>query len=338
MEKTMKVQLKNRQASATLHPLRGGLLTDLFLEDSRGEPVDIFWKSSTILDDASGWPMGGMPFLFPFGGRVFHQDQPLRYALASGREYPMPLHGFAYGVPWTLEPTASNPISKPTNRDETSQANKGGQHQVTLVLEDSPTTHVLFPFRFKLRLTYRLEHQKLSVAGSVQSLGGLAEDESDPDSQAGMPVAPGFHPFFKVPLRRGGRPSECFVETHAQTLVRVTPTGVAGKAAPVEPHQIPHSILDRDFQNSILTDLQDTVVHLVDRDHKMSVEMKWPSSDPFKHLVLWTKATDQTPAFYCIEPWTALPDALAPGHGALWLMKNQSIHFNLALRLCDQRR
>ena len=351
----MKVQLKNRHASLTLHPSRGGLLTDLFLEDGRGEPVDIFWKSANILEEASGWPMGGMPFLFPFGGRVCYQDQPLRYSLGDGRVFPMPLHGFGYGLPWQVEASGvqtggggEDPRGGAGGRAADLSGSAGSYpSQLTLVLEDSPTTHVLYPFRFKVSLTYALEQHKLTVSGRIDCLGSVADPEASSAqknlqdqgaSGEGMPVAPGFHPFFKVPLRTGGRWSECFLESRAETLVRVTPQGLAGKAVALEPHQRPHPLQGPEFQNSILTDLQDTSCSLVDRDHRMALEIKWSSQDPFKHLVLWTQASDQTPAFFCVEPWTALPDALAPGHGAIWLQKGQSLDFGVGIRLRDQRR
>jgi galactose mutarotase-like enzyme len=354
----MKVQLKNQHASATLYPSRGGLLTDLFLEDSRGEPVDIFWKAANILEEASGWPMGGMPFLFPFGGRVYHQDQPLRYGLADGREFHMPLHGFGYGVPWRrLESSAPQ---APTVTDDQPRSGLGENsnpislppRQVTLVLEDSPTTHVLFPFRFRVALTYELEPSSLSVKGEIQFLGPLEESpsgshadrvaqpqgENSSQTGAAMPVAPGFHPFFKIPLRHGGRFSECFLETQAETLLRVTPKGLAGKASAIEPSQRPHPLAERDFQNTILAGLKDPVVYLMDRDQKMSLEMGWSSQDPYKYLVLWTQPSEPVPAFFCVEPWTALPDALAPGHGAVWLQKGESLSFGLRICLRDQRR
>lgn len=313
-----KILLKNKQAQAIVMPLRGGLLTDLKLEDTRNEPVDILWKSADIHDDASGWPMGGIPFLFPFAGRVYNDEQPLSYKLGE-QTYHMPLHGFAYGLPWStqadgLDPTHGDPYRDPPQ-------------QVTLTLQDTPATLSLFPFKFNLTLTYILSPQKLTVRATAQMTQAM-----DPQAPL-MPAAPGFHPFLKTPIRGVGRPSECFLETSAQSILRVTSQGLAGKSSPLGPG--PHCITDVDLQSGILTGFQDPKTTLVDRDNRLAIELSWLEESGFNHMVLWTR---EGQGFYCVEPWTTLPDALAPGHGIQWLAPGQVLSLEFSLRLKDLRR
>lgn len=314
-----RIVLKNKQAQAVVVPQRGGLLTDLKLEDIRGEPIDILWKSADIHDDASGWPMGGIPFLFPFAGRVYDEDQPLTYRLGD-QSYTMPLHGFSYGLPWTVgSVTGGSGLSGDPERDPV--------QQLTVNLQDSAATHSLFPFGFHLELTYGLAPQKLTVRAAI-----TMTDVRDPRSPL-MPVAPGFHPFFKAPIRGAGRLSECFLEVAADTILRVTSQGLAGKSAPLGPG--PHPISAVDFQNAILTGLEQPKAVLVDRDNRLAIEMGWPEESLFKHLVLWAR---EGQGFYCVEPWTTLPDALAPGHGVHWLAKGQTLNLEFFIKLRDLRR
>ena len=299
------VILQNGQASLTLLPERGGLLRKLTLTAPRGEPVDILWAATDLDATGSGWPMGGMPLLFPFAGRVFHEGQPLRYAL-GGEVRNMPLHGFAYGLPW--EVTQQSPTS------------------VSCFLTDSAATHTLYPFAFAVETTFTLGADTLEAQVKITSRGPLA------DGVTGMPIAPGWHPFFRMPLRPLSRLEECVIATSAQHKVRVTQQGAPGKSAP-----FPEDAAEKEprlsnslFHNLILAHHTTPHIAIQDRDSKLTVEVAWSPEDAMRYVVLWSREGE---GFQCVEPWMSLPDPLAAGHSVTWLEKDQSFSFTTHIRL-----
>src|SRR5690242_3062358 len=98
------IQLHAGVASATILPARGALVTDLKLAAKRqasGRARAVLWMPSDFNADESGWPGGGLPLCFPFAGRVFHEGRPFEYEI-GGAVRPMAIHGFAYGMPWSV--------------------------------------------------------------------------------------------------------------------------------------------------------------------------------------------------------------------------------------------
>jgi galactose mutarotase-like enzyme len=302
---TNTVTLTKDLASLHLLPERGGLLRKLTLVSSRGEPVEILWAGSDFDPTGSGWPMGGMPFLFPFAGRVFHEGQPLRYPL-GGEVLHMPLHGFAYGLPW--EAISETPSS------------------VTCRLTDSAGTHALFPFAFAVEAHYTLEACSLEVRIHVESRGAL-----DP-SLGAMPIAPGWHPFFRMPFRPLSRLSECVLETSAQHKVRVTQQGAPGKSAPFpeDPAEKEPRLSDPLYRNLILANHTSPAIRVQDRDSKLTLAVEWDPADAMRYVVLWSREGE---GFHCVEPWMSLPDPLAAGHRVVWLEKGESFAFKTKISL-----
>jgi galactose mutarotase-like enzyme len=68
--------LKTKASRATVLPQRGGLVSSLYL-GSAGR--DLLWLPQNFDETASSWPGGGLPLLFPFAGRVWHQGELYRY-------------------------------------------------------------------------------------------------------------------------------------------------------------------------------------------------------------------------------------------------------------------
>lgn len=302
---TRTVVLEHEHASLTLLPERGGLLRKLTLIGPRGEPVEILWAAPELDATGSGWPMGGMPLLFPFAGRVFHEGQPLRYGL-GGEVRNMPLHGFAYGLPWQV--SCQNTSS------------------VECLLTDSTPTHTLFPFAFAVRTRWELSAQSLQVRVEIESHGPLAPGLS------AMPIAPGWHPFFRMPLRPLSRLSECVMQTSAAHKVRVTPQGTPGKSAPFPEDSAEKEprLSDPLYGNLILAHHTSPHVSVQDRDSKLELHVEWDPADALRYVVLWSRAGE---GFHCLEPWMSLPDPLAAGHRVTWLEKGEIFAFTTRIRL-----
>ena len=145
------IELKNEQL-AILVAEKGAELQSV--KDSDGR--EYLWQAGPA------WPRHS-PILFPIVCSVNDETY-----LVDGQEYHLPRHGFARDMDFTL-------ISRT-------------QDKVTLALHDSEATLQVYPFRFNLAVTYRLEANKLHVIWHVENT-----DDQEIHFQIGG------HPAFNVP-------------------------------------------------------------------------------------------------------------------------------------------
>jgi galactose mutarotase-like enzyme len=304
----MSITLKSGPVSkAVLMPERGGLLASLKLDAGNGTETSLLWLPDQFNSQESGWPGGGMPLLFPFAGRVFHGAQPLHYALGD-QIWRMPIHGFAYGQPWQILASTAD--------------------SAELGLLAGPRTRDLFPFEFDLRAKYKLAANKLVTEVTVTNLGGLLPEVPR------MPVALGWHPYFRLPLRNaeqtGNRAGKLRLKTTATSQVRVTPAGSAGKTAAF-PDTGDGDVTDLNnklLHNLILGDHTDAKATIIDEPNNVAIDLAW--SDYSRYLVLWTQPEQ---GFHCVEPWMGLPDALNNGEGLAWLEQGASLNYRFSIGL-----
>ena len=145
------IELKNEQL-AILVAEKGAELQSVKDGDGR----EYLWQAGPA------WPRHS-PILFPIVCSVNDETY-----LVDGQEYHLPRHGFARDMDFTL-------ISRT-------------QDKVTLALHDSEATLQVYPFRFNLAVTYRLEANKLHVIWHVENT-----DDREIHFQIGG------HPAFNVP-------------------------------------------------------------------------------------------------------------------------------------------
>lgn len=294
-------------AEATLLPDRGGLLARLKLADGDGRPVELLWLPPAFHGNESGWPGGGAPICFPFAGRVFHEGQPFLYTLPTASPtatWRMPLHGFAYALPWRL-----------TGHD--TQA-------AELTLASDERTRELYPFDFLLTARYELSPHALTLALRTEARGAV--DGSD----ARMPLALGIHPFFRAPLAPSSSLAHCRLETGARDKIRVTAAGGAGKSSPFpeSPDEAAARLTDKLLANLILADHAQPEAALIDADARLALRLRWES--PLSYLVLWRREGE---GFQCVEPWMGLPDAVHNGEGVRWLAAGESVTCRVEIKL-----
>jgi galactose mutarotase-like enzyme len=142
-------------------PERGGLVTRF----RSGEDEVLFMDEAT-LEDRTKNVRGGIPVLFPMGGKL-----PNDTYMARGRTLSMSQHGFGRRLPWELIERGSD------------------GHHAWLLCRLSSTAETLsaFPWKFALTLRYALEGRRLTLDARIENR------DSEP-----MPHALGFHPYFRV--------------------------------------------------------------------------------------------------------------------------------------------
>src|SRR5436853_3252876 len=97
--------------------------------------VELIWQAG------AAWPRHA-PLLFPIVGRLANDE--LRH---RGKTYRMTQHGFA--------------------RDSRFAWAERGENSCALMLEDTETTRALYPFAFRLVVTYTVDNAGLDVTFSI---------------------------------------------------------------------------------------------------------------------------------------------------------------------------
>jgi galactose mutarotase-like enzyme len=144
-----------------------------------------------------------------------------------------------------------------------------------------------------------------------------------------MPFSTGIHPYFQLPLGPRGERNRCFVKIPAcHRLVpdarheRFTATQQAASELSTA-GDVSGTMFLGGFAKSELT--------LVDPAGELEIVLNWQDAPQHRFCALWSRATDAP--FYCLEPWTALPNSftraepgevivLAPGQAfdaAMWM-------------------
>ncbi len=192
------------------------------------------------VDPPGTWIHAGSPLLFPQAGTLRdHRFVDAGTTLKS--------HGIVYQRPWSIEQREPS--------------------RLVIAVESDQATRRAYPFSWRLAQEITVGPRALRSAVHITNTDTVA-----------LPVAPGFHPYFVVPLDEKSR---------------LQIDGVAGFRPPAGPDSMIDDVL------------------VLPRE---PLRVRWPSggllittSDEHHCLVVYT-APDQP--FVCIEPWVAPPNSL----------------------------
>jgi galactose mutarotase-like enzyme len=237
----------------------------------------LYLDEATLLDPTKN-VRGGNPVLFPSPGPLagdrFTRD---------GRSGSMKQHGVARQRPWTVASSSAR--------------------EATLVLSSDDGTRAEFPWDFALTLRYTLEGSRLGIVQRV-------ENKSD----APMPFALGFHPYFVVADADKGKTSVPTRATRAWDNAAKKDIAVAGPidltAKEVDLHLVDHGA-------------SEATLALAD-----GARVVLTGSEAYKRWVIWTLAGKD---FVCLEPWTAPANALNTGDGLLVVAPGAATELSLSI-------
>lgn len=283
-------------ALAVIAPELGGWLLR-YARPTKHGLVDALHFSQAVVDRYPKEMWAGNPLLFPMVSFNHLPGKEHHYAW-GGREFPLGQHGFSRRSAWSVVARTDAAL--------------------TMELADSDATRAVYPFTFRHRVTYRLEGGRLHFEQTVENR-----------STEPMPFSTGIHPYFQVPLTPRGERNRCFVKIPA--CHRITTDGryevfAATPQAATElsvGQDVAHTLFFGEFSRPELT--------LVDPASALEIVLNWEAAPQHRYCALWSRATDAP--FYCLEPWTALPNSftraqpgevivLAPGEvfrAAMWM-------------------
>ena len=260
-------------ATAVIAPDLGGWLLRYSRPMPKHGPVDALHFSQAVVDRYPREMWAGNPVLFPLVGSNRAGDKEHHYEW-NGRVFEMPQHGFARRSKWKV--IEQTPIS------------------VSMELTDTEATRAHYPFPFRHCFTYRLSQGRL-----------LWEQVIENRSSEPMPFGAGVHPYFAVPLTPKSERAACFVEI--PDAKRLTPVGrferFTAKPFPAQNWSVDEDVSDTLF----LTDLKKPELILIDPVSELEVVFNFEDAPQHRFVAVWSKSTAHP--FYCLEPWTSLPNA-----------------------------
>lgn len=282
---------------AVIAPELGGWLLRYARPTAKHGLVEALHFSQAVVGRYPKEMWAGNPLLFPMVSFNHRPGREHHYAW-GGREFPLGQHGFGRRSAW--------------------QVVARGESALTMELADSEATRAVYPFAFTHRVTYRLDGGRLHFEQTVENR-----------SAEPMPFSTGIHPYFQVPLTPRGERSKCFVRV--PVCERLTPDArfehFAVAAQPASQlsvaDDVAHTLFFGGFAQPELT--------LVDPASELEIVLNWEGAPQHRYCAIWSRTTDAP--FYCLEPWTALPNSftraqpgeitvLAPGEtfrAAMWM-------------------
>jgi galactose mutarotase-like enzyme len=244
------------------------------------EVRSVFHKDTEISymwsGDAAYWGRVS-PVLFPIVGRL--KDSQYK---AEGKTYELSQHGFL--------------------RDAKFQVSRANKSAVTFILESNGGYKEVYPYEFRVEISYHLDQDKLSVDWKVTNL----------EQAKTMYFSIGAHPAFRIPLVPG--------EETADYKLRLKP--VQGKQ--VTAYELVDGLIQKNGQPTVLpatpvkADLfaNDALVY----DHIDEVHLQSEKGNGvavamsgFPFVGIWSKydqATETMAPFICIEPWFGIADTV----------------------------
>lgn len=272
-------------AEAEIYPMLGAWLFRYRAIGPDGKPVDVLHHDPSLLDT---WPDKihcGNPILFPQCGPC-QLDGMAGTFKSQDQVYELKQHGFARRLPWTV---------LHSQRDS-----------CRMELRSNSETLRQYPHQFRLELTYQIRQGRLWWEFTVENC-----------DQEKMPFSAGFHPFIRTPLSEGSHCRDC--------TVRVGPGLLATQDPGIENWRVDEMnggevSLDQDLSGSLM------ITHIFPGDAQYSVSdpqagwevrMDYRRATACHTLVVWAASTSAP--YVCVEPWTALPNALNSGHDLVTL-------------------
>ncbi|MFA6546636.1 MAG: hypothetical protein WCS99_19625 [Limisphaerales bacterium] len=283
-------------ALAVIAPELGGWLLR-YARPTRHGLVDALHFSQPVLDRYPKEMWAGNPLLFPMVSFNHLPGREHHYTW-GGRAFPLGQHGFARRSVWTVVARSESAL--------------------TMELTDNDATRAAYPFSFRHRVTYRLEGGRLHFEQTVENRG--------PEP---MPFSTGIHPYLQVPLTPRSERNRCFVKVPACQRITTDAHYSSFTATPQAAFEL---AVAQDASGTLFFgEFAKQELTLVDPGSELEIVLNWQDAPQHRFCALWSRATDAP--FYCLEPWTALPNSftraqpgeitvLPPGQtfrAAMWL-------------------
>ena len=217
------------------------------------------------------------PLLFPLIGRL--RDG---WYANGGERVDAPMHGFCRDRAFAAEQVSGTHARFETTSDE--------------------GTRAVFPFDFLLRVDFSLEGATIVKTHTVENAGEVP-----------MPFELGGHEAYETRLLPGARMADYYVRFEGADALGMFDMDEEGILAlpkievPLEDGRLTKTPEQLGIDTVVLENVPGGRVVLASAANPHEVEVEFPD---FPYLGIWTKAGQADARYLCLEPWSALPDAL----------------------------
>ena len=217
------------------------------------------------------------PLLFPLIGRL--RDG---WYANGGERVDAPMHGFCRDRAFAAEQVSGTHARFETTSDE--------------------GTRAVFPFDFLLRVDFSLEGATIVKTHTVENAGEVP-----------MPFELGGHEAYETRLLPGERMADYYVRfegADAHGMFDMDEEGILALPkieVPLEDGRLTKTPEQLGIDTVVLENVPGGRVVLASAANPHEVEVEFPD---FPYLGIWTKAGQADARYLCLEPWSALPDAL----------------------------
>jgi len=285
------------EAKAVVAPELGGWLLRYARHFPKLGYVDGLYFSQEVVDRYPSQMYAGNPLLFPMVSFNHLPNLENHYSW-EGKTYSLPQHGFARRSKW-----------KVLEVQET---------RVSMVLTDSAETRAVYPFSFRCVVTCALANSRLEFRQSIENCGNEV-----------MPFSAGIHPYLPVPITTSGKRNDCYVELPEARQVINKGDWASWTTEPFSERKLPVS---QDVSGTLfLTDLAKREVSLLDTLSALRITLNFEESPRHRFLAIWSKSTNDP--FYCLEPWTNLPNSFSRGSELVRLEPGERFEAGMWLRI-----
>lgn len=211
------------------------------------------------------------PLLFPIVGNLRNDE-----IMIEGRSCHITKHGFCRDMDFAV-----------TEQSETS---------VTMEIRDNEDTRAIYPYSFRLAMTYTLAAEKLTVTYRVLNTDNRT-----------IHYCIGAHPGFNCPMEDGASFDDYVLEFEKEETASSMTYDLANSCfdpanrAPRLDHARRLPISRGLFKDDAVyfDDLNSEKVSLIHKDSGHGVEVAYPG---FETVAFWTPYPSEAP-FVCVEPW-----------------------------------
>ena len=246
------------------------------IESKGAQLVSLIYNETEFIwqRDAAFWGKCS-PVLFPVVGILKNGKTQI-----NGQDFFIPKHGFASGSDFTVESQSPDSVCFSLCSDEKTKA--------------------VYPFDFKLSITYTLKDDSISFEYAVENTGG-----SD------MLYGIGGHPAFNCPLKADESFEDYeirFEKDESEGCPLLNKNGIIHPDIRSNPFSdsktisLDYALFDNDAL--IFDKLRSRKVRLISKKSGFGVQMNF---DGFNYFGIWTPDQKRAP-FVCLEPWTSLND------------------------------
>jgi len=257
--------LENEFIKITSKP-EGAELTSI---ESKKDGIQFLWNANP-----SFWGRHA-PVLFPIVGKLINNQYKI-----NEKTYELTQHGFA--------------------RDMVFNVIKEEQDEITYELISNSESLSKYPFKFSLKIKYRIEGSSIYVTYEVTNTDVVS-----------MPFSIGAHPAFNVPLLEDESFEDYYIEFEEnETIETIKLEGSYrnGKRELIADNTNVLPLTRELFKDDalILEKLNKNTISIHSKNHSSYVKVDF---EGFPYVGIWTT---KTAPFVCIEPWYGIADESGP--------------------------